>query len=326
MKKYKPLIIGVAGSTQHTVMCAESLRGRFKEFEIAWILTPEPRLIGRKQELVTNPIHQFAQKHSIPVILVDKKIDRSVKETVEDTNRTQPIDILLVVDFGYLIPQWLLDLPKISPVNVHPSDLPKYRGSSPGQFTLLYGEKKSAVSVIVMNDKLDEGDIIYQAEFDVLSTFFTQSFYEYAFQLIAEKLPNILAEFAYGQITPVAQPLTSPTPIARRLSREDGFVKWEFLHSVILNSLQDLEEKLGKTSPLLVEVNEKLQSWPQTISNAVRALTPWPGVWTLVQTNKGEKRMKILETSLENGKLKLEKVQIEGYSPASFGSVKNLIL
>jgi methionyl-tRNA formyltransferase len=71
---------------------------------------------------------------------------------------------LLVVDFGYLIPTWLLQLPAIAPLNIHPSELPKWRGSSPGQFALLFKNlgretTQTAVTLMVMNEGLDQDQL-----------------------------------------------------------------------------------------------------------------------------------------------------------------------
>lgn len=325
--------LSIAGSTSHTLMCAEALLSD-PRFSISWILTPSPRLVGRKQELVKNPMHLFAEKNNIPVVLVDKKIDEKVKEAIASlqvsksagnrptdqlTNRLT--DFLLVVDFGYFIPNWLLEIPTIAPINVHPSELPKYRGSSPGQFTLLYGDETSAVSVIIMNDKLDEGDLVYQYKFDVLSTWTADQYYQFSFEAISEQLPNVLTDFAQGKITAQAQLLDSPTPIARRLTREDGFVEWEMLQKV----MKEDHENLLFSSPLLTEAQKQVKSSSQLIEHAVRALSPWPGVWTVVPTTKGEKRMKILSAGVEHQTLVLEEVQIEGQQRADYSEIKRLL-
>jgi len=289
-------------------MCADSLFAD-PRFQVSLVITPSPRKIGRKQLLTKNPLHEWAENHKIPVVLVDKKIDEKVKEEII-TAATTPLHFLLVVDFGYLIPKWLLELPTIAPLNIHPSDLPKYRGSSPGQFTLLYGEKNSAVSLIIMNEMLDEGELIHQEKFDVLDTWNAQQYYQSAFQLISPKLPGLITDFGAGNTIPTPQPLESPTPIARRLTREDGYIEWDFLR---LLSAPD-----HVSSPLLKEAHETIHNWPQLIANAVKALSPWPGVWTMVPTDTGEKRMKILSATVESNVLKLGKVQYEGEKKTDF--------
>src|SRR5258708_7726522 len=124
MSKYR---IAIAGSTQHTVQCAEALFAS-PEFEITWILTPQPRLLGRKQILTKNPLHLFAEEHHVPLILLENTIDAAIQHRILTMNSAQAVDFLLVIDFGYLIPDWLLDLPAIAPLNVHLSALPAGRG------------------------------------------------------------------------------------------------------------------------------------------------------------------------------------------------------
>ena len=309
----KTYTVAIAGSTDHTVICAEALRND-PRFTISWVLTPSPRLVGRNQLLTKNALHVWSEKHGIPTIFVEKSINEDVKILIK---QQQSVDFLLVVDFGYLIPQWLLTIPHIAPVNIHPSDLPKYRGSSPGQFTLLFGEKKSAVSIIMMNEKLDEGDLIYQEKFDVLNTWITPEFYQFAFTLIGETLPNVLADFGSQKITATPQPLATPTPIARRLSREDGYIPWIILKPFMEGQNEQLEHIHAiDMSPLSKEAHATLPDWPQLIGNAVRALSPWPGVWTMVPTKNGLKRMKILSR---------QEVQLDGKDVSSYALTKKLI-
>jgi methionyl-tRNA formyltransferase len=178
---------------------------------------------------------------------------------------------------------------------------------------LLFGETDSAVSVIIMNESLDEGDLIHQEKFSVSNTWSTPDFYQFAFTLIREKLPNVLADFATQKLVPQPQPLQSPTPIARRFTREDGYIPWDFLLQVL-----DEEKPTAHPSALLFELYEKLLNWPEVIEHAIRALSPWPGVWTLIPTDKGEKRMKILSAEIRQGKLQLNDVQIEGKEISQF--------
>lgn len=343
-------LIPIAGTTQHTVMCAQALLND-KRFTIPWILTPEPKLIGRKKILTKNPLHLFAEKNNIPVILVQKKIDEEIQSEVKrhnsqlttqnkastlhtphstftsknlepETQNLKP-NFLLVIDFGYIIPDWLLKFPTIAPVNIHPSELPKYRGSSPGQFVLLFGEQTSAVSVIQMNNTVDQGDIIYQEKFKVLNTWTSTEYYHHAFTLIAKHLPNILA---LQPLTLTPQIEQSPTPMARRLTKNDGYISWNLLQKIITTSAQEAD---SETSDLLNTAFQHTQSWEKTMEQAIKAFTPWPGVWTIVPTHKGEKRMKILSVEMRfiasEQRIILQDVQLEGLQPTTWNEVKNQI-
>ncbi len=177
-----PITVVIAGSTHHTLLCAESLLAN-DAFHIMGIITPVPKPAGRKKEIKKNPLHAFAEKNAIPTILIEKKIGEHVHLQLQ-TEWERP-DILLVVDFGFLVPPWLLSWPRIAPINIHPSNLPKFRGSSPGQFVLLFGEKTSAVTLIRMDEKLDHGPIVTKVFFDVAPSWTAPTYYAHAFALIA---------------------------------------------------------------------------------------------------------------------------------------------
>lgn len=304
----EPIIsLGIAGSTDRTVQCAQVLFDDPRS-HIEWVLTPQPKPIGRKKEVQSNPLHQFAIHNSIESILIEKSIDQQIRNQLETKNK---IDILLVVDFGYIVPNWLLSLPAIAPINIHPSLLPRWRGSSPGQFVILYGENESAVTVMTMNDKLDQGKIITQIPFTVDTSWDQQQYYQHSFALVAEQLADILSQFANEELTAHAQPDESPTPMAARLNREDGLIAWEILSDLVAGKVPSTE----KLPQVIKEASASHPSLAATIVAACKAFSPWPGIWTYLSTNKGRQRMKILSCSIDDvnqQKLILESVQLEG--------------
>jgi methionyl-tRNA formyltransferase len=294
-----------------------------------WALTPAPRAIGRKQHITPNPIDTWSQEENIPRILVETKIDDTIKKQI--LKQTKP-DILVVVDFGYLIPQWLLDVPVVAPINIHPSLLPRWRGSSPGQFVLLSGETESAVTVIVMNDSLDEGNIIHQEPLIVEKNWTQTEYYDSSFRLISHVISSILNTFL-TTTTSTPQPLESPTVVARRLTKDDSFVPWEKLSKIVGKSIpQHTTISLPKEVEDRPIVQALLDSHPQfmhplIIEHACRAFSPWPRLWTIVPTNQGEKRMQILECEITaQNILDLKMVTIEGMPAKSWQEVKSLLL
>lgn len=328
-----PYQIAIAGSTHYTVQMAQALTNDSR-FELAFTLSPEPKIIGRQQILTKNPLHQWSLEQNSAHLLVEKKIDDNLHQKIKTLNKK--IDFLLVVDFGYLVPQWLLDLPQIAPLNIHPSLLPKWRGSSPGQFALLMQNlmengQKSAVTLMVMNAGLDQGPIISQLPFTIDSAWTQTEYYQTAFNLIAAQLGDLISSFAEGKIKAQAQPLESPTLIARRLNKEDSFIAWQDLQI-----LMDIKAEKIKTQANCFGLLYDLLSNPEIcptrlaqiklVKNASRAFNPWPKLWTIVQTSKGEKRMKILEIKSQGEQLLLTKVQIEGKNICSFNECKNSIL
>lgn len=334
--------IAIAGSTKRTNLCAEAILSS-KKFIIPWILTPMPKPVGRKQEITHNPLDIFAKKNDIPIIYVEKKINEKTKEEIRiigEKNNSSLLskapDFLLVVDFGYIIPNWLLELPKIAPLNIHPSELPKWRGSSPGQFSILFNDKKSAVTLMKINNKFDQGPIIHQDFFDINEKWNQNDYYSHAFELICQNLGNKIVKFGENNnlATIKLQPEISPTITAKMLNKDLTFIDWEIVKMAMNGKntdLKTLENKHLKLSSILSLALDHNKSLPLTLERASKAFYSWPNLWTLIPTQKGKKRMKLLETELTTNKnensqaLVLKNIQIEGKDPGSWADFKNIL-
>ena len=323
--------ISLAGSSKYTVMMAETLKND-PRFKICYTLSPTPKIIGRQQVLTKNPLHIWSEKTKIPAFLIDKKINEALRQQL---SKIDEIDFLLVVDFGYLIPSWLLKLPKIAPLNIHPSLLPKWRGSSPGQFSLLFKNlgqegQNSAVTLMIMNEGLDQGPIVAQLPFNLLENWTQNEYYQHAFTLIARKLGDLINDLAKNKIKIQEQPIDSPTMIARRLDKEDGFINWQDLQKLMdinVERIRTPKNGKGLLSDLLIdeEICKDKTDQIKLIINASKAFFPWPGLWTTVKTSKGEKRMKIFSCHVNKNQLILDQVQIEGKTPCLFNECKNAL-
>lgn len=345
--------IAFAGSSTHSQMIAATLAAD-ERFEIPFSLCPAPAKVGRHQELRQSPLQVWSEEQGIPVFSVTEKIQR--QEYFDFTQDKEAIDFLFVVDFGFYIPAWLLELPKIAPVNLHPSLLPAWRGSSPGQFALLFrdfqglqqgkilGGRQSGITLMVMSQSFDQGPIIFQLPFLIQDNWQQTEYYQFAFSLIAPQLPDLLANFAQGNLQALSQPLQSPTPTARRLSKEDSFVDWQMLKQLLETpkdavpkqtdlkdyNLQNLDFFQEKGLLMRLLLNEEFCHSPFDQSlflhSALAAFQPWPGVWTIIKTTKGELRMKILSTKVGPKLLNLDQVQIEGKNPGRFSDFQNLLV
>jgi methionyl-tRNA formyltransferase len=306
--------IAIAGSTARTRQCAQALAAD-PRFRVAWVLTSAAKPVGRHQVVAPNPLAGWATEQMIEVVEVAKRIDEDVKEKLLSLPKP---DVLLVVDFGYLVPSWLLQLPKVAPLNLHPSALPKWRGSSPGQFVLLAGEKDSAVTLMIMDEGLDTGPILKQLPLPVDPTWTMAEYYETAFGLACTHLADLVHDVITGKLQATPQPTDSPTSIARRLTREDGFVDMKLLEWVTATTPLKANPEIpwGDTSTLIQEAVGWRSVVPdrfavaETLESAVRALSPWPGVWTTI----GGRRVKLLELSLnkKTHALQIKTFQREG--------------
>ena len=182
MNQFSPgtlLKLWLAGSSHYSLLLAKTLLTDSR-FQFQGVITPAPKPIGRQQILTPSPMAVWADQAKITKILLNEKIDTEAKTIITDQFSTSGCDVLLVVDFGYFIPEWLLKLPRIAPVNVHPSLLPRWRGSSPAQRVLLAGETNSAVSVIKVTMQLDAGEILTQLPLKVAPDWTSSDYYQAA--------------------------------------------------------------------------------------------------------------------------------------------------
>lgn len=321
---HSPLTIVIAGSTEHTCWCAQALADS-PGVRITRVITPEPKVLGRKKILTPNPLHQWAVSVDIPVTLVTQRVDQSIKVALAGLERP---DILLVVDFGYFIPRWLLEWPQCGPLNIHPSMLPRWRGSSPGQFPLLYGDTTSGITLMVMNEEFDAGPIVHQIPFAVKDDWTADVYYRHAFNLITPQLPSLLTKFAADQLKPANQPEESPTAVAQKLTRDDGRIAWELLERLQAGAQDAQHCEFGAVSAILMDAFAVSGNIYQVVTRAVRAFSPWPGLWTMIPTRQGTKRLKLLTVHLENTpqRLVLDQVQLEGKQPATWQQIKNNVI
>ncbi len=140
------------GSSSFSVPCLKAVLPR-----TVCVVTKAAKPKGRGYQLEDNEIKKVAAENKIPLIEIN-----SFKEGGADHLGEYEPDLLIVASFGLIIPQRVLDVPSMGPVNVHPSLLPKYRGPSPLQWVIWNGEKETGISLIRMNNRMDEGDILYQ--------------------------------------------------------------------------------------------------------------------------------------------------------------------
>lgn len=146
------------GSSGFSVPFLRSIYG--STHDILKIVTGPDKKKGRGRKVRPNPVKEYALKNNLDVI----SLDRFDKENIRSINSLQ-FDFALVVSFGKMIPVELLNNNKF--INIHPSDLPKYRGPSPIESTLLNGEASTATTIIKVTQNMDAGDILSQLYFGI---------------------------------------------------------------------------------------------------------------------------------------------------------------
>jgi len=231
-----------------------------EDFEIVAVVTQEDKKIGRKQELTAPPIKQLAQKHNLPVFQPQKiKKNPDFQKLMEDLKP----DLMVVVAYGQILSQKILDIPKFGAVNVHASLLPNYRGASPIEAALLKGDKETGVTIMKMEEKLDAGPILNITKLPIDPNDNAESLTVKLGLLGGKILPYVLRDYVDGEIQPIPQTESRAT-FCHKIDKEDGLIDLQTLTAV-------------------------------EIRNRLRAYTPWPSIFLMVEG----KRLKFLELDID---------------------------
>ena len=202
----------------------------------------QPDKPGSRGRPASRPVADLARRLGAPVLTPRRVRDA---EAVAAIAAHRP-DVLVVAAYGQILPQELLDLPRLAPVNVHASLLPRWRGASPVAHAILAGDTETGVTIMRMDAGLDTGAIYAQQRVAIPDDATTPSLTATLADVGASLLDDVLQRLEHGQIVATPQPDEGVT-LAPRLRREDGEVRW--------------------AEQSAVEVDRR-----------VRALQPWPGV------------------------------------------------
>lgn len=167
---------------------------------IKLVVTKEDKIRSRGKKKKATEVKEFALKHGIDV-LTPKLIDKEFLEKFKKYN----IDLVIVVAYGKILPKEFLDIPKFGCFNIHFSLLPKYRGASPIQSAILNGEKLTGVNIIKMNEKMDEGDIIFSKNINIEEIDGTKEIFEKALDIVKENINKIIEDIENGKVEYVKQ-------------------------------------------------------------------------------------------------------------------------
>ncbi len=226
--------------------------------EIQGVVT-QPDKPGNRKVITPPPVKVVAEEMDLEV-LQPEKID---KELIDQIKKDSP-DTIVVVAYGGLIPKELLEIPKHGCLNIHPSLLPKYRGASPIQETLLNGDKETGVSIIQLDEDLDHGPVLLVKRMPVDPDDNFISLSKKLSEVSALLMTLALDDIDQGVLTPIPQEHANAT-FCRKIEKKEGEIDWN----------RPAEE----------------------ILNQIRALNPWPSTYTTLN----DKTLKIIEAKiLEN--------------------------
>ncbi|MDP3837248.1 MAG: methionyl-tRNA formyltransferase [bacterium] len=227
------------------------------DFELVAIITQPDKPVGRKQTLSAPPVKKVALEAGIPVIQPEK-----IKAEIDNIAALKP-DLIVVIAYGKIIPQVILDIPQYGCINVHASLLPRHRGASCLQAPILKGENETGVTIMRMDAGLDTGPILRQDKIDLKGDETLSDLHDSLSQLGAEVLVPTLRLYCEGGIIPEPQDETQATYIGL-MTKENGRL-------TPMRAATELERR-------------------------VRALNPWPS--TYLELPGGE-HIKVLKAEVD---------------------------
>ena len=212
-------------------------------YEVVAVYTQPDRVAGRGRQIFLTPVKRLALEHEIPVIQPDTL---KSGETLRELADFRP-ELIVVAAFGQILPQEMLSLPSFDCLNVHPSLLPRHRGSSPVAASILCGDERTGVSIMLMDAGLDSGPILAQQEVAIASKDDTGLLTSRLAQVGVELLLGTLPAWLEAKIEPQAQD-EGKASYSRLIRSEDGEMDWQL---------------------------SAVELWRRT-----RAYNPWPGCYT----------------------------------------------
>ena len=267
MDKVKTIFLGTGWESVETLKTLH----KSKEFEVVAVITTPDKPIGRKQIVTPSDVKKYALEKNIPVEQPDK-----VKERYIEIAQKYNPEIVICKAFGEIVPKEFLDYPKYGCINIHFSLLPKYRGAVPIQKALLDGEKETGITIMLMSEGLDEGDIIDTYTEEIREDDTNISLRERLVKKSTEVLIPVLNKWINGEIVPIAQENSLATYCWQKdISKDKAEIKWE-------------------------------EYEPKYIDRMVRAFIPWPIAWIVLPESNNEnlskKTMKIYKAEITKGK------------------------
>ncbi|MGM3225056.1 methionyl-tRNA formyltransferase [Dickeya zeae] len=216
------------------------------EHEIVGVFTQPDRPAGRGNKLTSSPVKVLAEQHGIQVFQPKSLRPSENQQVVAGLNA----DVMVVVAYGLILPQAVLDMPRLGCINVHGSLLPRWRGAAPIQRALWAGDSLTGITIMQMDAGLDTGAMLHKIECAILPDDTSATLYDKLAKLGPQGLMETLAQLSSSQVTAQVQDDSLAT-YAEKLSKEEARLDWQL-------SAEQLER-------------------------CIRAFNPWPVSYFLVE-------------------------------------------
>ena len=254
MKELKDLKVVFMGTPDFALNVLQAL---IDNCNVIGVVSQPDRLVGRKKILTKTPIKQLAEEYNIKVFQPEK-----IREDYQEILDLNP-DIIVTCAYGQIIPKAILDYPKYKCINVHASLLPKLRGGAPIHKAIIDGYDKTGITIMYMDEKMDNGDILSQEAIDIDISDTVGTLFDKLSVLGSELLIKTLPDLINGKIKPIKQDESEVT-YAYNISREEERINFK---------------------------NKTIE-----IYNQIRGLNPFPGSYALLN----DKMVKIYDVELSN--------------------------
>ena len=263
------------------------------------VVTQPDKPKGRELKLTPSPVKALAERLHLSVLQPLRAREENFASQLQELKP----DLMVVVAYGQILPQRLLDLPRYGCLNVHTSLLPKYRGAAPIQWAIADGESETGVTIMKMDAGLDTGPVLATRRTPILPADDAQTLHDRLAQLGAGLLTETIPDYVAGKILPQPQPAQGAS-YAAKIKKDDGRIDWSLPARKTWNRLRAFTPWPGGFTYLAGEPKPQLLK----IGKAeVREQTGPPG--TVLSADKGgivvgcgEGALRILELQREGGK------------------------
>ncbi len=254
------------------------------KLNVSLLVSETAKSTGRGRKISDNKAVKSAKANKIDV-LMPQKLDDDFEAELNSILKNKRLSLGLIFSYGKIIPQQVIDLFKYGIINIHPSLLPKYRGATPIQSTLLNGEDVSGFTIMLVSSGCDCGDILYQEKIKIDKDDNYETLKQKILNRAVEVLPKVITGYIEGEIKPIRQDGSQATQ-TKKFTKQDGQI-------------------LPNDSAL-------------TAYNKVRAFCCWPKAYFMLNG----KRVIIHEAEMENSRLKIRRLQVEGKNIIGFEDFK----
>lgn len=308
-KHTTPWKIIYAGTPQFAVPALQALINQSIDYgyEICAVFTQPDRPAGRGQQLTASPVKLLAQQYNIPVHQPMTLKDSDTQKIIADYQA----DIMIVAAYGLLLPQAVLDMPRLGCINIHASWLPRWRGAAPIQRAILAGDTETGISIMQMAAGMDTGDVICLAGCPISNVDTTESLHDKLASLGAKTILEVLPTIIDGTAirTPQQEHLVTH---AAKLSKSEAKLNWQ-------QSAIELDRAIRAYNPWPVAQTELeghvIRIWQAVVVMAAET-DAVPG--TICAVNKEG-----IDVITSKGILRLQKIQFAGKNVVTVAEVLN---